>query len=117
VTARPSLLVLSSDLMSSVRIADTAASLGYASRTVDTASALDDAVAEVVVIDVASAPLSPAEAVTRLRATNPSARFIAVYRHTDPEQARAARAAGCDLVLNRAQFFGDIAAALQRATG
>lgn len=113
-TAAPSLLVLSSDLMSSVRIADTAATLGYQSRTVDSADALDGATAEIVVIDVAASPVVPAEAVSRLRQANPAARFIAVYRHTDPDQARAARAAGCDLVLNRAQFFGDIAGALRQ---
>lgn len=112
-TTRSSLLVVSTDLMSSVRIADTAAALGFASKTVESVNELDGATADLVVIDVASSPLPPADVVTQLRQTNPAARFIAVYRHTDPEQARAARAAGCDAVLNRAQFFGDIAAALQ----
>jgi DNA-binding NarL/FixJ family response regulator len=112
-TASPSLLVVSTDLMSSVRIADTASALGYASTTAESAGAIDGASADIVVIDVASSPVSPADAVQQLRQTNPAARFIAVYRHTDPDQARAARAAGCDLVINRAQFFGDIAAALQ----
>ncbi len=109
-----SLLVLSTDLMSSVRIADTATQLGYAAQTVDQPDRLEGATADVVVIDVASAPVEPALAVSRLRESNPAIRFIAVYRHTDAEQARAARAAGCDLVLNRAQFFGDIPAALLR---
>ena len=113
-TAQRSLLVLSSDLMSSVRIADTVTQLGYAAQTLDQSDGLDDAMADVVVIDVASSPVEPALAVSRLRESNPTIRFIAVYRHTDPEQARAARAAGCDLVLNRAQFFGDIPAALRR---
>jgi DNA-binding NarL/FixJ family response regulator len=99
--------------MSSVRIADTATALGFDAITVESARAIDGASADVVVIDVASSPVSPADAVQQLRPSNPSARFIAVYRHTDPDQARAARAAGCDLVINRAQFFGDIAAALQ----
>jgi DNA-binding NarL/FixJ family response regulator len=112
-TAQPSLLVLSTDLMSSVRIVDTAARLGYAARTADRANGLDDA-ADVVVIDVAASPVEPRAAVESVRRTNPAARVIAVYRHTDPEQARAARAAGCDLVLNRAQFFADIAGALDR---
>jgi DNA-binding NarL/FixJ family response regulator len=116
-TAQPSVLVVSSDLMSAVRVVDTAASLGYASRHVDTAEELDQADAEIVVIDVANSPLEPAAAVSRLRAANPSAHFIAVYRHTEPEQARAARSAGCDLVLNRAQFFGDIGGALKRVNG
>lgn len=111
-TARPSLLVLSSDLMSSVRITDTAARAGYQAATVDAPGGLEGAVADVIVIDIASSPVEPAVTVGTLRAANPDARFIAVYRHTDPEQARAARAAGCDLVINRAQFFGDIAAAL-----
>jgi len=112
--AQPSLLILSIDLMSSVRIADTATALGYSARTVERAGDLDAASAEIVVIDVASSPLPPDEAVQQLRRTNPDARFIAVYRHTDPDQARTARAAGCDLVLNRAQFFGDIGGALDR---
>ena len=113
-TAQPTLLILSADLMSSVRIVDTAAALGFAARTIESGAALDGATADTVVIDVASSPVAPAAAVEALRTTNPAARFIAVYRHTDPEQARAARAAGCDLVLNRAQFFGDIVAALER---
>jgi len=113
-TAQPSLLVLSTDLMSSVRIVDTAASLGYRAETIDSAAALDGAVADVVVIDIASSPVAPDYAVARLRASKPAARLIAIYRHTDPDQARAARAAGCDPVLNRAQFFGDVAGALGR---
>lgn len=112
-TDQPSLLVLSTDLLSSVRIVDSAAALGYAARSIEQAAEVDGATADLVVIDVAAAPLPAADAVTRLRDGNPDARFIAVYRHTDPDQARAARAAGCDLVLNRAQFFGDIAAALR----
>ena len=117
-STQPILLVLSADLMSSVRIADTAAALGFAARTIESAAEIDGVAADTVttvVIDIASSPIAPAAAVATLRASNPTARFIAVYRHTDPEQARAARAAGCDLVLNRAQFFGDIAAALERA--
>jgi len=114
-TTQLSLLVLSTDLMSAVRVADTAAQLGYAARTIDDAGGLDGSSAEIVVIDVAASPVEPRAAVETLRRTSPAARFIAVYRHTDPEQARAARAAGCDLVLNRAQFFGDIRAALVRA--
>jgi len=113
-TAQPSLLVLSTDLMSSVRIAETAAQLGYAVRTLDRPDPLDGAAADLAVIDIAASPVEPRAAVDALRAANPRARVIAVYRHTDPDQARAARAAGCDLVLNRAQFFGDIAAALAR---
>jgi len=113
-TAPRFLLVLSTDLMSSVRIVDTATQLGYAARTADQPGGLDDAAVDLVVIDVAASPVEPRAAVETLRRTSPAARVIAVYRHTDPEQARAARAAGCDLVLNRAQFFGDIAAALDR---
>ena len=114
-TAQRSLLVLSTDLMSSVRVVDTATRLGYAARTADQPGGLDGATADVVVIDVAAPPVEPRVAVEALRRSSPAARIIAVYRHTDPEQARAARAAGCDLVLNRAQFFGDIAGALDRA--
>jgi DNA-binding NarL/FixJ family response regulator len=113
-TKPPSLLVLSTDLMSSVRIVDTAAQLGYVARTADQADRLDEAAADLVVIDVAASPLEPRAAVESIRRASPAARVIAVYRHTDPDQARAARAAGCDLVLNRAQFFGDIAGALDR---
>jgi len=115
-TTKPSVLVLSTDLMSSVRIVDSVTALGYVARSVDRAADLSGAVADLVVIDIASSPAPPAQAVAQLRQDSPSARFIAVYRHTDPEQARAARAAGCDVVLNRAQFFGDIAGALTRAS-
>jgi DNA-binding NarL/FixJ family response regulator len=112
-TDQRSLLVLSTDLMSSVRVVDSATALGYAARGIERAADLDGASADLVVIDVASSPLPAAEVVARLRVGNPDARFIAVYRHTDPDQARTARAAGCDVVLNRAQFFGDIAGALR----
>jgi DNA-binding NarL/FixJ family response regulator len=116
-TASPTLLILSADLMSSVRIADSAAALGYHTRVVEHADQLDGTAAPLAVIDFASPPIEPADAVARLRAANPTTRIIAVYRHTDPQQARAARAAGCDAVLNRAQFFSDIAGALDIMSG
>jgi DNA-binding NarL/FixJ family response regulator len=113
-TTAPVLLVLSTDLMTSVRIAETATALGYAAQTVDQAAGLSGQRADVLVLDVAACPLPVAEAVPAARALNPAVRTVALYRHTDAAQARAARAAGCDLVLNRAQFFGDLPAALGR---
>lgn len=114
---RPTVIVASADLMSAVRVVDTANAAGYLARAVDTMAALEEAAAEagIVVIDCATPPAEPAAIVARVRALNGAARLIAVYRHTDLDQGRTARASGCDLVLNRAQFFGDIPGALTKA--
>lgn len=112
-----SVLVVSTDLMSSTRIVDTATAAGYAATLAETPGQLGQMAAALAVVDVAATPGSVMDAVAALRAVNPAVRIVAVYRHTDPDQARAARTAGCDLVLNRAQFFGDIGAALARLAG
>lgn len=112
----PTLVVVSTDLMSSTRIADTAALAGYAVSVVESTPSEGDQ-AELAVLDVAALPGEATVVVTALRAANPAVRIVAVYRHTDPQQARAARAAGCELVLNRAQFYEDIPAALGRLAG
>lgn len=66
-------------------------------------SADDCAGAEVVVIDLAR----HLDAVARVREVAAEARIVAFGPHVDDHSARAAEAAGADLVLPRSRFFRD----------
>lgn len=69
-----------------------------------------DGAADIVAVDL-SHPESVA-AVLRLRAEGSAAHIVAYGRHTEVDRLAEARAAGCDEVLARSEFFADVAAAL-----
>jgi DNA-binding NarL/FixJ family response regulator len=69
-----------------------------------------DASADIVVVDL-SRP-DAIDGVRRLRAEGSTAHVVAYGRHTEVDVLAAARAAGCDDVLARSEFFADVAAAL-----
>jgi DNA-binding NarL/FixJ family response regulator len=67
----------------------------------------------VVLIDLASSQVAPAEIVTQLKsAATPPVSVIAFGPHVHQTQLDAAKSAGCDLVLTRGQFDSQIAAIL-----
>ena len=70
-----------------------------------------DAEADVIVVDL-SRP-DALEAVAALRAGSSAARIVAYGSHVERDLLASAQAAGCDSVLARSAFFGDVAAALE----
>lgn len=105
----PTGLLLSRDLMFTVKITGTARELGREVKVagdVDRASAL---IAELhplaVFVDLAAGPLAAPEAITRLRAeAGDDVPFIAFGSHVDAEALAAARDAGCREVMPRSKF-------------
>ena len=105
----PSGLLLSRDLMFTVKITGTARELGREVKVagdVDRASAL---IAElhprVVFVDLAAGPLASPETVARLRAeAGDDVPFIAFGSHVVAEALAAARDAGCREVMPRSKF-------------
>jgi hypothetical protein len=73
-------------------------------------SADECAGADVVVVDLAR----HLDAVARVREVATDARIVAFGPHVDDHAARAADAAGADLVLPRSRFFRDPRAAVER---
>jgi hypothetical protein len=71
-----------------------------------------DAAADVVIVDLARG----ARQVAEIRSAIPSAHIVCYGPHVDDEAAVAARAAGADVVMARARFFRDPAAAIARDT-
>jgi CheY-like chemotaxis protein len=70
---------------------------------------------DLVVLDLSSGNVSPAEIVARLHnMSNPPAGIVAVGPHVHEARLAAARDAGCDEVLTRGQFNAQMDAILQR---
>jgi len=69
-----------------------------------------DGAADTVVVDLARP--DALDAVRRLRAEGSLARIVAFGSHVERDLLAEARAAGCDEVLARSEFFGDLAGAL-----
>jgi voltage-gated potassium channel Kch len=69
-----------------------------------------DAAATVVIVDLARG----AHQVSEIRSVVPAARIVCYGPHVDDEAAAAARTAGADVVMARARFFRDPAAAIER---
>jgi hypothetical protein len=66
------------------------------------------AVADAVIVDLAR----HGESIAAIRVSAPAARIVAFGPHVDDEVLAKARADGADVVLTRAQFFRDPAAAV-----
>lgn len=110
-------LLLSDDLMFTSRIVATARDFGFAVTVARTADILVQKAREnppaCVLLDLANQTLSIAECVGRLREV--SSPFVVAYgSHVDSAGLRAARAAGCDLVMPRRQFVEELAKSLPR---
>ncbi len=115
----PTGLLLSDDLLFISRVTGTARDLGLEVRSARSA----DAVAELaekqcptcVIVDLANPGLVIAELIERLRQTcTPMPRVVAYGSHVDTATLRAARDAGCDVVLPRSKFVEDLPRELTR---
>jgi CheY-like chemotaxis protein len=110
-------LLLSDDLMFTSRIAATARQLGLDLRAAKSQAALETLAGQqpprCVILDLANPGLDVAALLGRLDETcRPRPLVVAYGSHVDTPTLRAARAAGCDLVLPRSKFVEDLPHAL-----
>jgi CheY-like chemotaxis protein len=106
-------IVLSDDLMFASRITGTARSLGLTIRPARTVEILQQLAGQqcpaCVILDLGHPGLRLTDLLGWLRATcTPPPRIVSYGSHVDTETLRAAREAGCDLVLPRSRFVQDL---------
>ena len=110
-TAPPGLL-LSDDLIFASRIIGTARALGLEVRQVRVLEHLPESAGRAktrcVIVDLAFPGLDLPDLMLRLGATPQAPRVVAYGSHVDAESLRAARAAGCAVVLPRSKFVEDL---------
>ena len=115
----PFVLGLFGDLMLSVRVEATARALGYALQTANTLEALQSAGPHLrptaVVIDLAVPGFPLAQTLATLAAAAAAPPVLAFFPHVEKELGRAARDAGCTIVVPRSRFMADMSALLRRA--
>lgn len=104
------IFLLSDDLLDSSRIAAEARAHGRTLRTFRSAADMEQApdLPALVLIDLANPGLAIAALVGNLRARTADARLLAFGPHVHAAALKAARDAGCDLVLPRSKFFEDL---------
>ena len=110
-----SILYLTSDLLFSSRVSQTAKQQGIdlqVSGAPDAAIASITADTRLVILDLTLPSLDVVSTVARLREANPTVRIVAYGPHVQAGKLNAARAAGCDEVLTRGQFDREIARVL-----
>ena len=109
-------LLLSDDLLFASRITATAAQRGLTVRAAKSQAALENLAAgcppRCVILDLANPGLAVADLVRRLREASPPPFVVAYGSHVDAATLRAAREAGCDLVLPRSKFVEELPDAL-----
>jgi CheY-like chemotaxis protein len=110
-------LLLSDDLMFTSRISATARQLGLEIRTASTQAGLERLAERqaprCVILDLSNPGLDVAALLRRLREACPQPPFVVGYgSHVDAATLRAAREAGCDLVLPRSKFVEELPRAL-----
>jgi hypothetical protein len=110
---------LTNDLVFPSRVAGIAQSIGARMETASNVAGLiakiTTAAAEpvVVLIDLASSNVAPADIVPILKSLNtPPHSIIAFGPHVHQQQLDAAKSAGCDMVLTRGQFDSQMATLL-----
>jgi CheY-like chemotaxis protein len=112
-------LLLSDDLIFTSRITATARTLGLEVRSATAQPALERLAereaTRCMILDLANPGLDVAALVRRVRAAGSAAPFVVAYgSHVDAAKLRAAREAGCDLVLPRSKFVEELPEALPR---
>ena len=110
-------LLLSDDLMFASRITGVGRDLGLTVTPARTVEALETRARQesphCVIVDLAFPGLSLADLIGRLRAACPTMpRLVAYGSHVDAAGLRAAREAGCDVVLPRSAFVEQLPAQL-----
>lgn len=118
-SAVPSALLLCGDLFFTSKVTGTAQAVGL---RMDVRGAIPDQIPgpsaggyRLVLIDLASPTISPAEVCARLSAPD-RPYVIAFGSHVATASLQAARDAGCDEVLPRSRFSAELATILRRAT-
>jgi len=109
--------LLSDDLMFTSRITGTARDLGLTVKPARSAAALQALVRQrpprCVLLDLANPGLAVADLVSWLKAECMPPPFVVAYgSHVDTAALKAAREAGCDLVLPRSKFVEELPRAL-----
>ena len=110
-------LLLSDDLMFTSRIIATARQLGLEIRTAGAQAGLEKLAEQqaprCVILDLSNRGLDVGALIRRLREACPQPPFVVGYgSHVDTATLRAAREAGCDLVLPRSKFVDELPKAL-----
>src|SRR5262245_53839651 len=110
-------LLLSDDLMFTSRITATARQLGLEIRSASAQVGLEKLAERqaprCVILDLSNPGLEVGALIRRLREVWPQPPFVVGYgSHVDAATLRAAREAGCDLVLPRSKFVEELPRAL-----
>jgi DNA-binding response OmpR family regulator len=104
-------ILVSADLTVVSRFQGAATQAGFATRVASSQAAAIECEADnvdLVVIDL-GAPLSDIQAiVNHFKSKTPPPRIVAFGPHVHEERLAAAREAGCDEVVSRGQFFGQM---------
>jgi hypothetical protein len=115
------LIAASSDLMLTAQLEAPARSAGIGLVVATTPTALAEALSgeppTLALIDAADIAFAFQETCDLIRRLAPDVTCIAIYPHVRGDLRELAQAAGCDLILPRSRFFGDIPASLRTAMG
>ena len=105
----PSGILLSDDLIFTSRVVGAGRDLGLSIRTARNADAVlklsQQQFPTCVIVDLSNPGLRIAELIAGLGALTTRPRIVAYGSHVDTATLRAAREAGCDVVLPRSAFF------------
>jgi len=114
----PQVLLISSDLMASSRLAGVVRSVGAELETLAGAAGVPRAGAfDIVLLDLQSLAADPASLVARARELGgPAAKVVAFGPHVWQDRLDAAVAAGADEAVSRGAMMGDVAAVIRRWT-
>ena len=111
-----SAILLSDDLIFTSRVVGTGRDLGLPIRSARTADAVLALARQqpptCVIVDLSNAGLQIADLIAGLDALPSRPRIVAYGSHVDTATLRAAREAGCDVVLPRSKFVEELPTAL-----
>jgi DNA-binding NarL/FixJ family response regulator len=109
-------ILLSDDLIFTSRVIGTGRDLGLPIRTARTPDAVlklaEQQPPTCVIVDLSNPGLRIAELIAALDGTGNRPRVVAYGSHVDTATLRAAREAGCDVVLPRSKFVEELPTAL-----
>jgi DNA-binding NarL/FixJ family response regulator len=109
-------LLLSDDLIFSSRISGTGSALGFQIRVAKSSAGLMNLAKQespiCVILDLSNPGLNIVDFVADLKRLEPALRVVAYGSHVDTATLKAARAAGCDVVMPRSQFVEELPTSL-----
>ena len=117
----PAGLLLCRDLIFTAKVVGTAEAQGYRVATVGgvarAVELLGSGRPKALFLDLTAGDLAAPEAIATYRRLAPDAKLVAFGPHVDTAALQAAADAGCDTVLPRSRFSGDLPALLERFLG